>query len=159
MMKYLTDQDQKDLTNSIVVTISGNPIPLQRPRLRSYANQGSKVFDSQKDLKYKVGLQLKSYINFFNKVSFLDGNLSLKITFYFELPNSWPIKKKEKVSGKRKRSRPDLTNLIKFYEDFMQDIDLFKDDAQIVEITAQKLYDDGQGPRVEIILKEIDNAT
>ena len=152
-MKYLTDQDSNRSNKSIVVWIRGDPIPLQRPKL---GRNGT--YDPQKDLKYQTGIRLKSQINFNYDYSSLDGDLSLDITFYFEIPKSWSLKKKEKVAGKRKSSRPDLSNLIKYYEDVMQDIDLFNDDSQIVEITARKLYDDGQGARVVITLKEVNET-
>ena len=152
-MKYLTDKDGNRLNKSIVVSISGDPIPLQRPKL---GRNGT--YDPQKDLKYQTGIQLKTQVNFNYDYSSLDGDLSLDITFYFEIPKSWSLKKKEKVVGKRKSSRPDLSNLIKYYEDVMQDIDLFNDDSQIVEITARKLYDDGQGARVVLTLKEVNET-
>ncbi len=78
--------------------------------------------------------------------------------FYFEIPASWSQKKKEKVAGKRKSSRPDASNCFKFYEDVMQDIGFYKDDAQIVAISAEKFYDDGQGARVVITLKEVNET-
>jgi Holliday junction resolvase RusA-like endonuclease len=142
--------NQNRSTKSIVVSISGEPIALQRHRTL----KNGMTYDPQRQLKYQTGIQLKTQVNFRNIDSFLDEDLSLNITFYFEIPASWSKRKKEKVAGKRKGSRPDLTNLIKYYEDVLQDIGVFKDDKQIVEITAKKLYDDGQGPRIEIVLKE-----
>ena len=156
----MTNEVGKRLTKSIVVSIMGDPIPLQRTRLRSssYAGQGHKVYDPQKDLKTIIGIQLKSRIKRNCDYSSLDGHLSLNLLFYFEIPRSWSLKKKEKVAAKRKSSRPDLSNLIKFYEDVMQDIGLFEDDAQIVAISAEKFYDDGQGARVVITLKEVNET-
>jgi Holliday junction resolvase RusA-like endonuclease len=153
-MKYLTDQDSNRLNKSIVVWIRGDPIPLQRAR----STKRGITYDPQKDLKYQVGIQLKSQINFKYDYSSLDGNLSLDIKFYFEMPASWSAKKKEKFAGKRKGSRPDTSNCFKFYEDVMQDIGIYKDDSQIVAISAEKFYDDGQGARVVITLKEVNET-
>jgi Holliday junction resolvase RusA-like endonuclease len=152
-MKCLTKDNQNRLNKSIVVWIRGDPIPLQRPKL---GRNGT--YDPQKDLKYQTGIQLKTQVNFNYDYSSLDGDLSLDITFYFEIPKSWSLKKKEKVAGKRKSSRPDLSNLIKYYEDVMQDIGIYKDDSQIVAISAEKFYDDGQGARVVITLKEVNET-
>jgi Holliday junction resolvase RusA-like endonuclease len=141
----------KDPTKSNVVrfTVPMDPIPLGRPRLSRY-----KVYDPQVLLKRQVALFLRPQWNMIP----LDGNISLEIIFYFHIPDSWSAKKKEKVAGKRKGGRPDLSNCIKFYEDVMQDIGVYKDDAQIVEISAQKLYDDGNGARVIIALKELNET-
>jgi Holliday junction resolvase RusA-like endonuclease len=152
-MKYLTDQEQKDVTNSNVVhfRIEGNPISLNRPRFSL-----GKVYDSQKQEKLLIGLILKSQMN---QVSSFVGNISMDITFYFPISRAVSHKKKMLLRGGFRSSRPDLSNCIKFYEDIMQDVGIYKDDAQIVEITAKKLYDDGAGPRVEITLREINNGS
>jgi len=147
-MKYLTSDNQDRATKSIVIQIRGNPIPLKRHR--TYNNVS---YDSQKKLKEQIGWLIKNQVN-----SYLIGNLFLDIVFYFEIPSSWSRCKKEKVAAKRKGSRPDLSNLIKFYEDVMQDVGLYKDDSQIVDISSKKLYDDGQGARVEITLKEVNET-
>jgi len=153
-MKYLTKDNQNRLNKSIVVWIRGDPIPLQRAR----STKKGITYDPQKDLKYQIGIQLKSQIKFNYDYYSLDGNLSLNIMFYFEIPASWSKKKKEKVAGKRKGTRPDTSNCFKFYEDVMQDIGIYKDDSQIVAISAEKFYDDGQGARVVITLKEVNET-
>lgn len=147
----MTQLNKKDLNNGNVVRflIPMDPIPLQRPRL----SRGN-VYDPQVSIKRQVAMFMNGQ---WNQITLI-GNLSLAIAFYFHIPDSWSRKQKEKVAAKRKGSRPDLSNLIKFYEDVMQDIGIFKDDAQIVEIYAQKLYDDGANPRVEITLKEVNET-
>lgn len=137
------------MDNVVRFCIPLEPIPLQRPRLSRF-----KVYDPQSNIKQQIAYIFR---NQWDNVS-LFGDLLLQITCYFSIPSSWSRKQKEKVAAKRKGTRPDLSNLIKFYEDVMQDIGIFKDDAQIVEISAKKLYDDGQGPRVEIQLQEISDA-
>lgn len=126
-----------------------NPIPWARVKTGRYGNK----YDSQKLKKRVVGDMLKYQ---FRGKSSLFGCLYMIITFYHEIPSSWSRLKKEKVAGKRKSSRPDKSNLTKFYEDVMQDVGIYKDDAQIVASFEEKLYDDGQGARVEITLKEVE---
>ncbi len=152
-MKYLTDQEQERSTNLNVVRfkVEGNPVSLDRPRFCL-----GKVYDSQKQEKLLIGLILKSQMG--SNLSFV-GNISMNIKFYFPISRAASHKKKMLLRGGFRASRPDLSNLIKFYEDVMQDVNIYKDDAQIVEIHSQKLYDDGHGPRVEITLREINNAT
>ena len=146
-MKYLTSREQKDLIKSNVAcfTIQGNPISLNRPRFSL-----GKIYDSQKQEKLLVGLILKSQL-----ISSLVGNLSMDIKFYFPISRAVSHKKQKELRGTFRGVRPDLSNCIKFYEDVMQNVGIYKDDAQIVEITSQKLYDDGAGPRVEITLRQL----
>jgi Holliday junction resolvase RusA-like endonuclease len=63
-----------------------------------------------------------------------------------------PIPKTRKKKNLFHISRPDLSNMIKFYEDVAQGI-LFSDDSKIAKITATKVYD--EMPRVEIIITNV----
>ncbi|MGJ0429600.1 RusA family crossover junction endodeoxyribonuclease [Methylobacter sp.] len=120
-----------------VYVIPGAPIPLARPRF------GKHVWDSQKLIKEEVGLWIitqrpKGY-------ELLKNALELHITFYF---------KRSKHNKLPHHSiKPDLSNLIKFYEDVCTGI-LYDDDKQIIKIVAEKNYDDY--PRTEFYLKEIE---
>ena len=148
-MKYLIDQEVKRAatTNVVRFNISHTPIPLKRPRFYN-----GNVYDSQKQEKFAIGLLMKRQ---YLILPSLLGKISMDITFYFPISRAASKIKKQKMLGTPNSNRPDLSNCIKFYEDVMQDIRIFKDDAQIVEINARKLYDGGNGPRVEITLREI----
>jgi len=75
------------------------------------------------------------------------GPLHFHITFFMKIPKylskkdlSWHLKK------------PDLSNMIKFYEDICSGI-LYADDKQIVQISAEKKYDNNE--RTEFTIKEL----
>ena len=61
--------------------------------------------------------------------------------FSFAPPVSWSKKKiNEAIQGKHQPAvKPDVSNLVKFYEDCMNGL-IYIDDAQIVELSARKVY-------------------
>lgn len=85
----------------------------------------------------------------------IEGPISLIVTFYMRRPkNHYGTGKNAgilKESAPRPVSiRPDLDNLIKFVCDALNGV-YFKDDSQIFNLSAKKLYTDGT-PRTEIVI-------
>lgn len=152
MMKYLIRQEeQRALSDNVVCfSIPFEPIPWKRPG----SNKQGIRFDEQKGLK----AQIANFIRHKTPSFPLDGCLELIITFYFKIPDSWSRKKKEKVAGKRKGTKPDNTNCTKFYEDLLEDMGFYFNDAQISDHTIKKRYDDGNGPRIEIIIRSFNKG-
>ncbi len=125
---------ERSLMKTYKYVINGNPIPLARPRFGK-----NNVYDSQKSEKEGVAW----YVRFLRKDEhILKGPLQMEIRFFLKKP----MKKMKKIWHDTK---PDLSNLIKFYEDVCIGI-LYEDDKQISKIIASKVYDDE--PRTEIIL-------
>lgn len=122
--------------------VIGDPIPLARTRLRG---AGGGVYDSQKHEKFSFGIVLKAQHQQYN-ISRFTVPIHITIKFYFSIPTSH----RKTSQGDYHHFRPDLDNLIKFVLDSANTI-LFKDDAQIVTITASKQYDDL--PRTELIIR------
>lgn len=117
--------------------IHGPPIPLARPRF----GKNNVVYDSQKIQKQTVAF----YIKLLHKNNEpLEGSLHMDIKFFIKNP-----RRNKKVWHDVK---PDLSNLIKFYEDACIGI-LYNDDKQISEIIASKIYD--ENPRTEITLIQL----
>jgi len=73
-----------------------------------------------------------------------EGPISIIIRFYKERPKS---KSKREIHW---TSKPDLDNLVKLVLDALNKI-FFKDDSQVVDITASKEYDSIPRTEVEII--------
>lgn len=69
-----------------------------------------------------------------------DGGYSITARFVLPVPKS-------KRNPGLHRVKPDLDNLIKAVSDA-----LFLRDQQVVRIQAEKIYDDGNGPRTEITI-------
>ena len=72
---------------------------------------------------------------------------TLILVFYLPIPKSVSLKQQKRLAGHRHPVKPDLSNLIKSVED-----SLFLHDQAICAVTAEKLYDDGKGPRTEITI-------
>lgn len=81
---------------------------------------------------------------------------ALQVSYVFEMaiPKSWRTKnRKEALENKITHiTKPDCSNLIKYYEDCMNEV-LYVDDSQIVKTQACKVY--SQEPKTRIWLRAI----
>lgn len=78
----------------------------------------------------------------------IDQNASGVTWFaYFPMPDSWSKKKKAAMSGLLHRQKPDRDNVDKGVLDA-----LFPNDAGIASGSINKFWDDGKGPRIELIV-------
>lgn len=76
-------------------------------------------------------------VNQHNNQPYLEGPIHLHVTFFMPIPKS-KIKKMKPADAHY--IVPDLSNLIKWIEDLCSGI-IYKDDAIIAEISAEKMYD------------------
>jgi len=129
----------------VIYKIMGKPIPWARPRIRF--GSVNKFFDSQKKEKEDAIIQLK--LQHKNKPIF-DGPLNLVITFYMQAPLSLSYKKKCMLYGMPHFKRPDLSNMIKYTEDLLQNAQMLTDDSRIISIKAKKIY--AEHPRTEFTI-------
>jgi Holliday junction resolvase RusA-like endonuclease len=129
--------------NSTTYVILGAPAPWSRAAPNF---QNRKIYDTQKNLKLIVGIELTKQ---HNDRPLFEGPLHIDWCFYLEIPASYRSKK---VSGKPHAFKPDISNLIKFYEDVANKI-IFKDDCQIATGTWKKVYD--ELPRTEFTIRKI----
>jgi Holliday junction resolvase RusA-like endonuclease len=125
--------------------IPGDPIPLARPRLGK-----GHVYDSQAELKLVVGWELRNQQWEMETLGFDDGPLKISFEFGMRMPKM-SVKKKLGIIDRPHIKRPDLSNLIKFYEDAALGI-LYKDDSIIAEISAKKIYVEEPYTKMEIEL-------
>lgn len=121
--------------------ILGDPRPQGRPR---FARMGGfvKAYDPKGSREYKQ--TLAAQIAAQNPEYIPEGAISLECEFIFARPKSLP---KKVVDHTRK---PDLDNIIKALKDAMTGI-VWKDDAQIVSLTARKEY--GDVPQIWVRVK------
>ena len=105
----------------------GKPIPLARPRLGKWG-----VYDSQSRLKKKSVECLMR-----QKWEKIHGAVAIYFEFRMPLPKC-SKSKEEQMLKVHHIKRPDLSNMIKFYEDVLQP-HVFDDDSQICELTARKV--------------------
>lgn len=137
------------------IIIEGPPIAKARHR-----QSGTHVYDPQADKKHEVFWQIRSLVldaqmakhgNTLGTVLTPEKPVRMKIDFFMPIPTSFSKKKKMLMCGTPHYIKPDLSNLIKFYEDCANSA-LFRDDAQIYAINATKHYD--ENPRTEITIQE-----
>lgn len=85
----------------------------------------------------------------------MTGPLYLQVKAFLPIPKSFSKKKIAEAQGGvllMPIKTPDLSNLIKHLEDCMTKIGFWEDDCQVVAESLIKRYDDGAGPRWEILL-------
>ena len=132
----------------IKFTIKGKPIALKRHR----STRSGRMYDPSAKDKKQIWLQIAR----FKPKRPLEGQIMLFATFYMPRP------KKHFRTGKYANvlkdgvpeyhtNTPDLSNLIKLYEDILQP-SFYLDDSQICRIQAEKIY--SKQPRTEIIIEE-----
>lgn len=138
---------RQDAEIAMLYIIPITPIPWARPR---YNGKTRQFFDKQVAEKEMYRACVRSMHREAIK-PFRDCPLELVVTFFMPLPLSEKLRQK-RIEQHYFTARPDLSNLIKFLEDAMQNI-LFEDDSYIVRINASKVYD--KKPRVEFELKPI----
>ena len=132
---------EKIMMRTKTFIITGQPVPLARARCSRWRGV---VYDSQKQNKLVIGLQLMEQaanMEPFTKATELD------ITFFMKPPQ------KRKENGGWCVTRPDCSNLLKMYEDVLQDCRVLQDDSIIAKIIARKIYD--TKPRTVIVLTEL----
>lgn len=80
-----------------------------------------------------------------------DGNLIVRMTFFFQPPKSYAKKRRELLmnEGRPMPHKPDIDNLVKAVLDACNGI-AYKDDAAVVEIDARKRYGEEDGVQVTI---------
>jgi len=130
-------EQEKDIA-TVKFIVPGDPVSLDRARYGRGKDGTARIYDSQRDEKLMVGITLRSQNGDREPIAV---PIYLDITFYFKKPRGF------KALSLWKTSRPDTSNLLKFYEDVGTEAGLWKDDSFIVKITAQKVYDDN--PRTE----------
>lgn len=113
------------------IRIEGKPKPLKRHR-----SARGRVYDPSREEKENFAWKVKAAIG---SQEPLEGPLRLELTFAYVLPKKTSKKQREALQGAYRDSKPDLSNLIKFVEDALNGI-LWKDDAQIGEIVARKIF-------------------
>ena len=90
----------------------------------------------------------------------LVGDISLKLVFVMQMPKSWyrtgkySHLLKDKFKGITYHSfKPDLSNLVKLYEDVLENANFYVDDSQICILNAFKEY--GKEPETHVHIEEI----
>lgn len=131
----------------ITLELFGDPIPQARPR---FARKGSFVscYDNQAKVKEGYKWQLRSQF----REEPWEFPIALDIVFFMPIPKSSSgIKKRQMANGViAHMKKPDLDNLQKFVLDCLNGL-AFRDDSQISEIRAKKIYSNKPGTLIRMI--------
>ena len=60
---------------------------------------------------------------------------TIDVVFFLPMPESWSLKKKERMNGMPHKSRPDVDNIVKGFMDALKD-----EDGDVWRVTAEKRY-------------------
>lgn len=137
--------------NMIRITIPGQPqgkgrarVCIKGGRARAYTPDKTAAYENLIKLAYGNG-------------SMHTGGVELAITAYYSIPKAFSKKKRTEALGGRVRpqTKPDIDNVAKVVCDALNKV-AYRDDTQIVKITAEKYYSDTPGVVVEIKEAEYD---
>lgn len=131
----------------ISLELFGDPVAQKRPR---FARQGKFVtcYDEQARLKEGYRWQIRSQF----REEPWGMPIALDLVFFMPIPKSLSkIKKRQMENGLIGHMvKPDLDNICKFFLDCLNGL-AFKDDAQICEIRAKKIYSSKPGTLIRMI--------
>lgn len=117
----------------IAFTVPGNPIAKGRPR---FVRATGRTFTPARTANYE-GIVAGCAAHAMGAREPFEGPLRVTIRATFLVPKSWSQKRKNAAVWKT--SKPDVENVTKACLDAMNAI-VYRDDSQVVEITAQKKY-------------------
>lgn len=113
-------------------TLLGQPIPLKRPRVTRNG-----TYNPQQQERERVRYELLAQ----REHDVISHPVELTMTFTFSIPRSYSARKRQWLREHEHVYKPDLSNLIKFYEDALLGI-IIRDDSIICRINAYKQYGD-----------------
>jgi Holliday junction resolvase RusA-like endonuclease len=127
----------------IAFTVPGEPVAKGRPR---FVRATGRTFTPARTANYE-GIVGGCAAQAMGARSPFEGPLRVTIRATFLVPQSWSQKRKNAAVWKT--SKPDVENVTKACLDAMNAI-VYRDDSQVVELTAQKKYGPVAGLTVSV---------
>jgi len=126
------------------IEILGNPKPLKRHR-----TSRGKVYDPSHEDKKNFAWDVRTLtVGLFPHTEAVKVDLE----YHMPIPKSYSKRARLKAIGEPHQKKPDLSNLVKFTEDSLNEI-LWADDSIIAEITSKKVY--SEEPKTVITVEKI----
>lgn len=135
------------MSDAIVFTV---PLPARGQGRPRFSRRNGAVYKDPKDTEYEKAVAT-CYLEVARRVPDFDGPVAMTLKAYYSKPKSWS--KAKAARELYKLSKPDLSNCAKSVEDALNEM-AYKDDAQIVQLSAWK----GWGERDELVV-EIERIT
>jgi Holliday junction resolvase RusA-like endonuclease len=131
----------------VTITIPGEPMPKLRPRFRHVRTKAglefTQTYTPAKSVHYEktvaeYGIVAMREAGIYSPFV---GPIALVCSFRLPVPKSWSKKRTILAleGGVHHTSRPDVDNLVKSIKDACNGV-IWKDDSQVVRLTAIKLY-------------------
>ena len=123
------------MTGPISFEVTGPPVPWSRAR-----RKGNRYFNKPEMVSYQDQIAWAAKEQMKGREP-LEGPIALIVNAWMPIPQSWS-KKKRLAAVERQISpttKPDLDNIVKQVEDALNKV-VFKDDSQVINITASKRY-------------------
>lgn len=141
------------MNDSIVIRITGHPVPQGRPRAVAFAGH-ARLYKPAKSRRWEEDARQEARLVMGPRTPF-KGCLLLDLKSFIVPPTGWAAWKIEAaIAGLiRPTSKPDVSNLLKAAEDALNGV-VWIDDAQIVNAGASKHY--AEQPEVQIVVTSID---
>ena len=136
---------------NINISIPGQPIAKARPR---FARRG-KFVTTYSPQATEEGLWIMTAREQIQKAGvFFNGDIYLEVEFYLKRPKSHFNKKGilKPSAPISPTGKPDLSNMLKFIEDVLNECFVWRDDSQIVGVEARKKY--GATPITEVFISD-----
>lgn len=130
--------------SAITVTIDGDPVAKGRPRVTragiAFTPAKTRAFEAHARMAAQIAMDGRDPI---------EGPVAVVVVAVMPIPMSYSRKKAEAAlaGATRPAKRPDIENVAKAAFDALNGI-VYRDDSQIVEMVARKVY--GLRPRVEV---------
>lgn len=130
--------------------VSFNVYGLPKGKARPRVTRTGHAYTPAATVAWENTIRLQA-IHAMRGIDMLDGNLIVRMTFFFQPPKSYAKKRRELLiaEGRPMPHKPDIDNLVKAVLDACNGI-AYKDDAAVVEIDAKKRYGQDDGVQVTI---------
>jgi Holliday junction resolvase RusA-like endonuclease len=145
---HTEEVETQPLSNILSFVVKGEPVAKGRPRVSKFG-----TYTPTKTVNYENWVK-QSFCMAYKSHEPTEQPLKVCVIAYFSIPKSKSQKVKlQMLKGRiRPAKKPDIDNVIKSITDALNAL-AYKDDSQIVEMSAKKYYSDE--PRVEISIEEV----
>ena len=145
---HTEEVETQPLSNILSFVVKGEPVAKGRPRVSKFG-----TYTPEKTVNYENWVK-QSFCMAYKSHEPTEQPLKVCVIAYFGIPKSKSQKVKLQMAQGRIRpaKKPDIDNIIKSITDSLCAL-AYKDDSQIVEISAKKYY--SEEPRVEISIEEV----
>lgn len=149
----------------IQFTIKGNPFGKQRPYFTSFRGGARGI--KRKETILHENIARETWHQVFKGQKEFEGDISIKITAYYKIPQSWSKWKRQAAElqiirpNRKGPLKPDVDNVCKWIMDSLNPSKIghktvpfsgvFKDDGQVVDLSISSYY--SNDPKTEVLIE------